>query len=123
MRDFRKLEVRKDSIQLVVKVYSITRKFPDTEKFELTSQMNRSAISIPSNIAEGCSRSSILEFSRLLQIALGSSFELETQLEIVKLINLIENETFEKIFTILNLLQKRINAMKSSIRKYLNAFL
>jgi len=117
MRDFRKLEVRKDSIQLVVKVYSITRKFPDTEKFELTSQMNRSAISIPSNIAEGCSRSSTIEFSRFLEIALGSSFELETLLEIVKLINLIENETFEKIFTILNLLQKRINAMKSSIRK------
>ena len=123
MRDFRKLEVRKDSIQLVVKVYSITRKFPDTEKFELTSQMNRSAISIPSNIAEGCSRSSTIEFSRFLEIALGSSFELETKLEIEKLINLIENETFEKIFTILNLLQKRINAMKSSIRKYLNAFL
>jgi len=83
MRDFRKLEIWKDSIQLVEEVYSITRKFPDTEKFGLTSQMNRSAISIPYNIAEGCSRSSIIEFSRFLEIALGSSFELETQLEIV----------------------------------------
>ena len=69
---------------LVKKIYAITESFPNNEKFGLVSQITRCATSIPSNIAEGCSRSSQKDFSRFLQISLGSSFELETQIEIAK---------------------------------------
>ena len=78
MRNFRDLEVWQASVLLVKKIYLITAKFPNDEKFGLTSQINRAAISIPSNIAEGCSRTSQKDFSRFLQISLGSAFELET---------------------------------------------
>ncbi len=80
MRNFRELEVWKESIEIVKKVYSITNAFPSNEKFGLVSQMNRCRVSIASNIAEGCSRKSEIDFARFLEISIGSSFELETQL-------------------------------------------
>jgi four helix bundle protein len=73
------LEVWKKSMDLVVQVYQITNLFPDTEKFGLTSQMRRAAVSIPSNIAEGAARKSDKEFIQFLYIALGSLAEVETQ--------------------------------------------
>lgn len=65
-----------------IKIYKETRIFPESEKFGLTSQIRRAAVSIPSNIAEGSSRSSSRDFARFLKIAMGSAYELETQLEI-----------------------------------------
>lgn len=79
MRNFRELEVWKNALELVKFTYSVTNNYPDNEKFGLVSQMNRAAVSIPSNIAEGCSRNSDKEFKRYLEIAIGSAFELETQ--------------------------------------------
>ncbi|MCZ8230485.1 four helix bundle protein [Flavobacterium sp.] len=73
------LEVWKKSMDLVLQVYQITNLFPDTEKFGLTSQMRRAAVSIPSNIAEGAARKSDKEFIQFLYIALGSLAEVETQ--------------------------------------------
>ncbi len=80
MRDFKKLKIWQDGIQLVEQIYQLTNKFPREEKFGLTSQMTRAAVSIPSNIAEGGARNSQKEYKRFLEIALGSAFELETQL-------------------------------------------
>ena len=68
------------SIQFVKRVYEITSKFPDDEKYGLTNQMRRCAVSIPSNIAEGAGRNSKKEFKQFLYISLGSISELETQL-------------------------------------------
>ena len=65
---------------MVTKVYSETKDFPQEEKYGLTNQIRRSAVSIPSNIAEGCARSSDKENARFIDIALGSLAELETQL-------------------------------------------
>jgi len=79
MRDFRKSEIWKDAVAFARKIYQLTATFPVYEKYGLGSQMNRSVVSIASNIAEGCSRKSNIDFSRFLDIALGSSFELETQ--------------------------------------------
>jgi four helix bundle protein len=72
--------VWKESIELVQLVYEITQKFPGDEKFGLVSQLRRASVSVLSNIAEGCSRSSNKEYKRFVEIALVSILELETQL-------------------------------------------
>jgi four helix bundle protein len=115
MRNFRDLEVWKFSIILVKKIYLITGKFPNEEKFGLVSQINRCSVSIPSNIAEGCSRSSQKDFSRFLQISLGSSFELETQIEIVKEVGFIDENLYSEIIFELNTIQKRIQSLKKYV--------
>ncbi len=80
MKSHRDLEVWKMSIDLVTNVYKISESFPVSEQFSLTSQIKRSAVSVPSNIAEGAGRNSKAEFKRFLYISLGSLAELETQL-------------------------------------------
>lgn len=80
MKDYTELEVWKKSRSLVKSVYEITKNFPNTELYSLTGQINRSVISIPSNIAEGIGRQSDKETIHFLFISKGSLFELETQL-------------------------------------------
>ena len=80
MHNFKKLNIWVNAMSLVKDVYLLTSNFPKEEKFCLISQINRCSISIPSNIAEGSSRSSNKEFSHFIKIALGSLFELETQI-------------------------------------------
>ncbi|MEL6558041.1 MAG: four helix bundle protein [Bacteroidota bacterium] len=80
MHNFRELRVWKKARTLAKDVYVVSAEFPHEEKFGLTSQVRRSMISIPSNIAEGSSRNSPKDFVRFLRLALGSAFELETQL-------------------------------------------
>ena len=82
IKSYRELIIWQKSIQLVTNVYKLTRSFPKEELFGLTSQMRRCAISIPSNIAEGFGRNSQGDFKRFLNIALGSTYELQTQIEI-----------------------------------------
>ena len=77
MQDFRKLEVGQRSHALTVKIYELTRGFPAEEKFGLTSQLRRAAVSIESNLAEGSSRGSDPDFRRFVQMALGSASEVE----------------------------------------------
>ena len=77
MKDFRELKVWEKAHQLTLAVYQATAAFPKEELYGLTSQMRRSAASIPTNIAEGCGRGSDDDFRRFLQIAMGSASELE----------------------------------------------
>ena len=84
LQSFKDLQVWKKSIDLVDEVYIITRQFPKTEAYGLCSQMQRSAVAIPSNIAEGYKRNHRLEFIQFLGIANASTAELETQLIISK---------------------------------------
>ena len=79
MTNFRNLKIWQRAMKLVIAIYNLTRMLPKEEKFGLKSQMTRAAISIPSNIAEGSSRSSPKEFKHFLEMSLGSAFELETQ--------------------------------------------
>lgn len=84
MQDFHKLTVWEKAHAMTLDVYRVTSKFPNEEKFGLVSQMRRSAASIPTNIAEGCVRSSDADFARFLYISLGSTSELEYQLLLSK---------------------------------------
>lgn len=118
MRNFRELEVWKEAMEIVKKVYTITNIFPANEKFGLVSQMNRSAVSIASNIAEGCSRKSIVDFARFLEIAIGSSFELETQILIAKDLNFTSIEIADNLITKLNTLQKRLNSFREKVLQF-----
>jgi len=89
IQSYQQLDVWKKSMELVIRIYNITEKFPKKEIFALTSQMNRSVISIPANIAEGWGRNSTKEYIQFLRIARGSVCELETCLMIAQRINYI----------------------------------
>ncbi|MGO4998413.1 four helix bundle protein [Oceanisphaera sp. W20_SRM_FM3] len=88
MRKHQNLDVWKDAMLLVTYIYQLTATFPDNERFGLTGQMRRAAISVPSNIAEGAARGSKAEFVRFLHIARGSLSELDTQLMLAVQLNL-----------------------------------
>lgn len=105
---FKNIEIWKRSMVFVEQVYSITANFPKHEQFGLTSQINRCAISIPSNIAEGSGRSTDKDFANFLRIALSSSFELETQLILSKNLKYINDEEFNKTVEELIEIQKMI---------------
>jgi len=117
MRNFREIRVWKLGIKLTKEIYKISQKLPKSEKYGLCSQMQRSGVSVPSNIAEGASRSSEKDFCRFLEIALGSAFELETQLIIGKEINFLPDADYKTILTELHSIQKQINSLISVIRK------
>lgn len=106
------LVVWQKSIDYTILVYSILKSFPKEEMYSLTSQIKRSLISIPSNIAEGAGRNSKKEFNQFLSIALASSFELETQLIIALKLNYIENDECLKE---LNHIQNMIAKLKKSL--------
>ncbi len=91
-RSFRDLDAWKLSIEFVKSIYQLTNRFPTSETYGLTSQLRRSAISIPSNIAEGQGRNSSKEFKQFFAFALGSPAELESQLIISKKINCLAEE-------------------------------
>ncbi|MCQ2374847.1 MAG: four helix bundle protein [Salinivirgaceae bacterium] len=116
MRDFRKYDVWKLAMVLTKDIYNICATFPQKEQFSLANQMCRAAISIPSNIAEGCSRSSNIEFARFIEIAMGSAFELETQCEIAETINYITTNQKDSLIEKLNIIQRQLNALNSKIK-------
>ena len=115
MHNFKKLNIWKNGMDLVSKSYSMTKQFPDPEKYGLASQMNRCAVSIPSNIAEGSSKSTNTHFSNYLEHSLGSSFEWETQLIIAFNEGYIPEEKFTELELKIKELQKMISRFKSSL--------
>jgi four helix bundle protein len=92
MKDFRKLKVWEKAHKFTLKIYKITEKFPREELYGLTSQIRRACVSIPTNIAEGCVRSSDADFARFLYIALGSTSELEYLMMLSVDLNFIKKE-------------------------------
>lgn len=111
------LLVWKESISFVTEIYRITEDFPKSENFGITSQIRRSAVSIPSNIAEGAARSSYKEFLHFLSISFGSAAELETQLIISKNLNYLDNPSFIKMNLWLETIRKMMVGLKKSILK------
>lgn len=117
MKSYTELEVWTQSRVLVNDVYELSKKFPKKEVFGLTSQMRRSSISIPSNIAEGCGRSSTKETIHFLFIARGSLYELETQLFLANDQKYITQEELEKIQLQVTTCKKLLNGFISYYRK------
>ncbi len=116
--NFREIKIWQEALVIVKEVYALTSNLPKEEKYGITSQINRSAVSIPSNIAEGSGRTSNKEFIRFLQIAISSSYELETQLILAEeLFNLQTKEIVENLHALQNRIGGFIRQIKERIDK------
>lgn len=116
MKSYKELLIWQKGIQIVVLSYKLTKSFPQEELYALTSQIKRSAISVPSNIAEGFGRKTDKSFSHFLDISKGSLFELETQLIIAKELNFIsDEEQYNKIISLIDEESKMISSFKTKL--------
>ena len=115
MNKFKDLTVWQKSMDLAETVYKLTSNFPNDEKFGLQSQVKRCAVSIVSNIAEGAGRNSKNEFRQFLSIALGSSYELETQLILASRFDYINKDSLEVVLSKLGEIQKMIIGLSKSL--------
>lgn len=116
VNSYRDLEVWKKAMQLVKHVYRLTSQLPESEKFGLVNQMNRAAVSIPSNIAEG-SRRPTKDFIRFLTMASGSLAEIETQIELLARLKLIGRDEVKDAWKICTETGKAISGLKASLLK------
>lgn len=112
--NFRELQIWLESFKLVTEIYRMVKSIPDEEKYGLISQIRRSSVSVPSNIAEGSGRTSNKEFLHFLNIALSSSYELETQL---LLLNELYSIDTHLLVDRLNNIQRMIGGFKRTIEK------
>ena len=115
MQNFKELIIWNQGIELAVKAYHLTKQLPKEEVYGLSSQIKRAAVSIPSNIAEGCSRSTRRDFTKYLRTSLGSAYELETDLIIAAKLLLIEPEDVGSFIPELVVQQKRISSFISKL--------
>lgn len=99
LKNFKELFIWQKGIEIAVNCYKLTKTFPNEEKYSLSNQINRSGVSIPSNIAEGSSRKSEKDYARFIAISLGSAFELETQLLIVLQLEMGDTELVTKLIS------------------------
>lgn len=113
---FRDLQVWQRSMQLTVAAYELTKGFPREEIYGLPNQLRRSAVSIPSNIAEGHGRLNLGEFKQFLGIARGSTYELQTQLELARLLGLASPASIEHASGLLHEVGKMMFALLESLR-------
>ncbi|MGE4546013.1 MAG: four helix bundle protein [Pedobacter sp.] len=117
MKHHKQLDVWKRSVTLAGEIYSLTRVFPPEEKYGLTSQMRRAGVSIASNIAEGAARQTKKEFIQFLHIASGSASELDTQIEIAKLINIGKQEKLLGLQQDISQISKMLKGLIRSLGK------
>jgi len=113
MHNFKKLDIWIKSMSLVKEIYILTNKFPKSEQFGMISQIQRSAVSVPANIAEGSAKSSNKDFSRFLEISMGSACELETLIILSKNLNYIDNNCYESI-------EKQIQEIQRMIKSFIS---
>ena len=117
---YKELDVWKESMKLVVEIYRLTKNFPANEKFGLTSQMQRSAVSIPSNIAEGWSRNYDKVFIQFLNTAQGSAAELETQLILITELKFTNKDSISELLNLVIMIKKMIRSLIKSIQMKIN---
>ena len=112
IKSYKDLEVYQSSYQLAIEVHQITQKFPNYERYEMGSQLRRSAMSIPMNIAEGYGKKrSVKEFKRFLLMAMGSCNEVQVLLDMSKDLKYIEEQVHEQLTKKYDILGKRLNVM------------
>ena len=115
MFNFEKLETWQEAIHFADLVYAATRRFPDQEKFGLTNQMRRAAVSVSSNLAEGSSRSSRADFARFVEIATGSLFEVVSQSFIGRKQGFLSDEEFNRLYTAAEKQGKMLSGLRASL--------
>jgi four helix bundle protein len=115
MFNFEKLDVWREAIDFADLVYELTRDFPDEERFGLTNQMRRAAVSISSNLAEGSSRSSQIDFSRFVEISTGSLFEVLPQFTIALKRKMIARKDYELIYAAAEKQSKMLSGLRKSL--------
>ena len=116
---YRDLVVWQKAMDLVVAVYACTERFPQAEKYGLANQMQRAAVSIPSNIAEGQKRGSSKEFLQFLRVSYVSGAELETQLEICRRLSKLRDLDYTQTEALLEQVMKMLNVLVSSLKRRL----
>lgn len=116
INSYKDLKVWNKAMDLTTMVYDALKTFPPKEEYGLSSQMRRSSVSIPSNIAEGYGRNSTLDYCRFLQIALGSAYELETQVELARRLDYVDNDTANKLATQLTEVGRMLNSLINKIK-------
>lgn len=119
MRNFRNLTVWQKSMCLAEEIYKVTQLFPGEEKFGLTMQLRRANVSIASNIAEGCAKPTDAHFKLFLENAIGSAFEIESQLLIAARVFVNLKENIEKILPVINEVQKMLNSLIEKLKQHL----
>lgn len=117
LRSYQDLTVWQKAFQLALEVYKVTKKFPHAELYGLTSQMRKAAFAIPSNIAEGYARRSLAEYLQFLRIAFASGAELETQLLIARKVELMSEEDFQPLNSLLTEVLKMLNSLIGELGK------
>ena len=115
MFNFEKLDVWHKAIEVADFVYAITRAFPDQERFGLTNQMRRAAVSISSNIAEGSSRSSRLDFARFVELAAGSIYEVVSQATISKRQKFLSEEDYRRLYSACEEQSKMLSGLRKNL--------
>lgn len=116
MHNFKKLDTWNLAMEVAKSSYELTRDFPNSEVYGITSQIKRSAVSIPSNIAEGAGRNNNGEFKHFLGIAAGSTYELETQLLLSKEFGFLSSESLLPVIEKIEILQKKIYKLIKSLK-------
>jgi four helix bundle protein len=116
MQDYRKLLVWEKAHQYVLSIYDMTVKFPNEERYGLTSQIRRAAVSIPANIAEGCGRETQNELRRFLYIAMGSGSEVDYYLLLIHDLKWIETAECQRLSSELNSIQRMLNAFIQKLK-------
>ena len=116
MRNFKELRIWQKGIEIAVKTFQLTDTFPKEDKYGITQQLNRSGVSIPSNIAEGSSRRSEKDYARFIEISLGSSFELETQLIISEKLSKGDQTLLQNLKTDITDQQKMLTGFQQKLK-------
>ena len=116
MKMYRDLIVWQKSMHFVTEIYRCTKAYPQEEVFGLTSQSRRSAVSIPSNIAEGYGRRSTNDYLRFLQIAMASVYEIQTQLEISRNLEYLSANSFEEVYELSREIERMLSALIKKVQ-------
>ena len=116
MRDYHKLRAFELADQLALAIYKCTKSFPKEEMFGLTSQIRRSAVSVPSNIVEGCAKSSQADYARFLEIAYGSVCEVEYQLSLAERLEYLEEQVAKDTTSLANETGRVLNGLLRSLK-------
>jgi len=116
MKDFRQLKVWERSHQLALEIYKATKNFPKEELYGLTSQIRRSSMSVPTNIAEGCGRFTDPDFARFLQMAMGSASETEYQLILAHDLGFLNKERYDTLNTDVTEVKRMLASLLKTLR-------